>query len=86
LLSDNIHDLKSEQIEEQKESVQHRLTEEVGQEKNQNRTSEAAQAQLAADRDVMALLTHIPHPQLAHRRIEGGKVNHLRASLSKNTQ
>jgi hypothetical protein len=56
LLSDNIHDLKSEQIEEQKESVQHRLTEEVGQEKNQNRTSEAAQAQLAADRDVMALL------------------------------
>jgi predicted transposase YbfD/YdcC len=29
---------------------------------------------------------HIPHPQLAHRRIEGGKVNHLRASVSKNTQ
>jgi peptidoglycan hydrolase-like protein with peptidoglycan-binding domain len=56
LLSDNIHDLEAGQIRKQKESVQIRLTEEVGQEKTQNRTSEAAQAQLAADQDVMALL------------------------------
>ncbi|MBD1887685.1 hypothetical protein [Microcoleus vaginatus] len=28
--------------------------------------------------DRLLLLTHIPHPQLAHRRIEGVKVNHPR--------
>ena len=30
--------------------------------------------------------THIPHPQLAHTRSEGAKVNHPRQSVSKNTQ
>ena len=53
---DNIDDLNAGEIGRQKRSVENRLTEEVGQERNHNRTSEAAQAQLAADRDVMALL------------------------------
>jgi len=53
---DNIDDLSARGIGEQKELVTTRLIEEVSQERHQNRTSEAAQAQLAADRDVMALL------------------------------
>ena len=53
---DNIDDLSAGYIAEQKRSVTNRLRQEVSQERHQNRTSEAAQAQLAADRDVMALL------------------------------
>ncbi|MEZ2280560.1 MAG: type II toxin-antitoxin system ParD family antitoxin [Microcoleus sp.] len=42
--------------------------------------------QQAAITDWEASGSHIPHPQLAHTRSEGAKVNHPRQSVSKNTQ
>ncbi len=35
-------------------------------------------SRLDDQREIQRFLTHIPHPQLAHRGIEGGKVNHPR--------